>query len=68
MKYVWPFVASGGILYGRNPLPAPRQLTQIEQDYLLSRLFDRCELDVVFRANGQILLVARKPSTPRRSK
>jgi hypothetical protein len=59
MKLSWPYVAQGTLRSRVNPSRALR-LTPDQNEYLINRLFDRCELDVVVQGNGRIALVARK--------
>jgi hypothetical protein len=58
MKYMWPSLRQG-VLYSRDHVP-PMPLTQDQIDYMVNRLFDRCNVDVLVRRDGRIVLVARK--------
>lgn len=69
MRLHWPYVSGGRLRSRVTPNTAPLTPEQIE--YLANRLFDRCNLDVIIRKDGRIILVARKlkaPSTPRGNK
>lgn len=71
MKYSWPYV-NGGRLLSRTDTALSWPLTPIQQEYLINRLFDRCNVDVVIKANGHMHLLARTikigPARPRGSK
>lgn len=58
MRLNWPYVSNGRLCSRVAPDTVP--LTQPQLEYLANRLFDRCSLDVIVRADGRITLVARK--------
>jgi hypothetical protein len=66
VKFTWPYMAQG-LLRSKASLTQALRLTPEQSEYLINRLFDRCELDVVIRQDGRISLVAR-PKSPRGNK